>query len=332
MVASASQSVNSEFERAMNMPSVFDAANVTASASGDNESQVESESAKVSDGLPVTEDGTPLLVVKSRSVMFAISSAMSSAFGGAHVEMNITEEEAKALPQLNPKNDRQYKWIQYMVWRKWMMVTALIVSIIICGVTTCQILVQMNHLWDVVERCESGDSNTILDPAEHATGHSGKKLNRMAVLEKLMKPVGGSNFRSYRHKCAPPVSEAVIPSFAVGEALQCDEMMTDNYEEVGGELMLGECKWFPFIPWTKTPPSPPAQSACSDRWTSNNVPYYPGDCVQNAAAVSDDVHSTCDGRFYNLDLYVQTDRSMNTYTFEQGSCVIGESCVCGIIW
>jgi hypothetical protein len=205
---------------------------------------------------PRKEDRTPQFVVESRGTMTAIISALSSALGGVHVEMEITKKERDALPQLNPENDRQYKWIQYMVWRKWMMVTALCVSVIICGVTTGQILLQMEHLYDVVDRCESGDNNMILDTAEHQTGHSGKKIKRTDVLDKLMKPVGGTNVKSYRHKCAPPLSAetSAISSYAAGELLECDELAASS------SLMVGECKWFPFIPWTKTPPDAPVKA------------------------------------------------------------------------
>eukprot|EP00935_MAST-01C_sp_MAST-1C-sp1_P000604 g604.t1 len=203
---------------------------------------------------PRREDGTLLKILPGRSAIHAIVSTLQTALGGAHVEMDVTKAECSKLPQLNPKNPNQYSWIQFMVWRRWMMMAALCVSVVICGVTVGQIKVQFDHLYDVLDRCKSSENSTILDPSG-----SGQRVERAALLDKLLAPIEPLNI--YRSECtATSTSDTAPASITVGSPLSCEkEVFAGGLTEQASVTIHGKCKWFPFAPWTKEPPPTPVK-------------------------------------------------------------------------
>jgi hypothetical protein len=135
--------------------------------------------------VPMCEDGTPLGVIEERSAKYAFVSTLQTAFLGKNIEMHITKAEQEALPQLNPKNHHQYKWIQYLVWRKWVLSAAACTAIIVLFVNASDMYLQYSRLFDVIGRCDSASDITIRDPSIIGM-QTAPRINRDAAFERVL--------------------------------------------------------------------------------------------------------------------------------------------------
>jgi hypothetical protein len=176
---------------------------------------------------------------------------MSSAFGGAHVEIDITEAEDKAMPQLNAGNAWQYDWAQFMVWRRWLLVTALLTSCIILAISAVHLKTSYEKLMDVLQRCDDGSDPTIYSPSD------GKFVARDAVLDDLLQPLDIAG-KTSRFVCAPPANG--VTGYSFGQEMNCSTEVNQPDVLPDSGNMFGECKWFPFAPWMKDLPTPMHQT------------------------------------------------------------------------
>jgi hypothetical protein len=125
-------------------------------------------------------DGSKLRFVKQRARFSAVSGALGE-LRGQHVDMDIEEADAKALPQLNPRIESQFRWLQFMVWRRWMAGAALAISLCILAVTIWNTMLKFNIQQDQISRCREGGLNgfeATYDPPQAAS----------TVLDDMIKP------------------------------------------------------------------------------------------------------------------------------------------------
>ena len=64
-------------------------------------------------------------IVRKQSTLQGIKGAALDTLTGSDSHLVITADDISSLPQLNSKNEHQFAWIQYLVWRKVMMKVAL---------------------------------------------------------------------------------------------------------------------------------------------------------------------------------------------------------------
>jgi len=151
---------------------------------------------------------------------------------GTHVEMNVSETDAKFIPQLDPRVEGQFKWMQFLVWRKWMAAGALLISSIILLMTAYDVQSRMHSLFATIERCEAGIDNSWEVP-----GHPNE--DPQDILDSMVHPFG--DVKMYMFPLVSPM-QSFPPAVSAG---------------VSENIFMGECAWMPFNRYTPhVPPRP----------------------------------------------------------------------------
>jgi hypothetical protein len=204
------------------------------------------------DSRPRKEDGTLLKVIKRRSVWYTVVSTVKCVFLDALVEMDATIDEVKALPQLNPKNHHQYRWIQYMIWRRWVMTASLIIAMLIFVLNSGQMYFQYTRVQGILRRCDAALDTTIA-LRKHAltdVGFDLVRVEREDVLKELTKLPQGKSATAIRYKCDP------TKAYLKGDAIDCTEPHTDSH-------------------WWSNPDTNSTDSAQNDTPTSDPIELQP---------------------------------------------------------
>ena len=195
-------------------------------------------------------DGSKLRFVKQRARFSAVSGALGE-LRGQHVDMDIEEADAKALPQLNPRIESQFRWLQFMVWRRWMAGAALAISLCILAVTIWNTMLKFEIQQDQLRRCREGGLNgfeATYDPPQAAS----------TVLDDMIKP------------------------FETAQVWRRDRKGINYTAGVDQGVFLGECRWAPFAPFETTMPAAPV-AAASSTGSSSTSTSNPFASLQDAA-------------------------------------------------
>ena len=79
-----------------------------------------------------------------------------------HPNIEVTEKDAEQLPAMSVRNPRQYKWMQYMIYRRWSLKTATFLAccLLVCLMIKLRIYYYKNIT--IQSSCEQGMADFIL--------------------------------------------------------------------------------------------------------------------------------------------------------------------------
>jgi hypothetical protein len=174
------------------------------------------------------------------------------------------------MPQLDPNVEMQFRWMQFLVWRRWMAVAALIISISIAAVTVGDSIIRFRIYDDKVRRCDAGmksgfDKN--YDP-EYGT------TNPNEIMENMLKKFSASQ------------SALVMKGMPTGAGVNLEEFNVPPLSAPGlnhklantNRYVIGECRWAPFESFSKMPGAPPQvvpEGSASDPFATLKNPNLP---------------------------------------------------------
>ena len=186
------------------------------------------------------EDGTKMGVVLKRGFLKAAWEVFQEVALGTDTKPNVTAREAKLLCHLNTENAMQFHWLQFLVWRRYLMSGALFISLVILSVTVIDFLHVEAKLADTLARCKEG-SSLEFERTENLT------VGREEVIHEVALPFPAST-PVVRFKCRDPTELAQKPGDNSGACAERVEMQTTYGNS------FGRCNWFPFSPWMKNKP------------------------------------------------------------------------------
>jgi hypothetical protein len=179
-------------------------------------------------------DGTELEFVEKRPIMVGITGTLKELIG-SHVEMDISEADARALPQLNPKVEMQFRWMQFIVWRKWMAGAALAISLVILAVTASDTYFR-HRIWrDKIRRCEAGKHSGFEKTYDPSYGPTDPDK----LLQAMLEPFPDKEDR-YAH------TKKYVNSTT-----------SSGHDTSGNMIRIAECRWAPFAPFQREKPATP---------------------------------------------------------------------------
>jgi len=208
----------------------------------------------------------------------------------ANMDVEVVEDDCKALPHLKAGIIYQYRWIQYLVWRRWLLHGAFVVSVIVLGLDTWAFVVKIQSVVDVHERCLKGNIETEHDNLPRNTsilqlrqlyGKRFDEWNAYYYVMKGKKPKRNTNNAAEQSSILGGAAELVDyvpdpnsfkpfsatgydPDFEVKNAF--GESVSAWEKDTRMDLVaatIGECQWFAYAPWTKKlrpPKMPPVRN------------------------------------------------------------------------
>jgi hypothetical protein len=138
--------------------------------------------------------------------------------------MEATEDEVNALPQLNPTNHNQYRWIQYMIWRRWIMEASLVIAMLIFVLVCGHMYLQHTRVHGILRRCDAALDTTVTlrKPAVTGDGFDLVRVERENILKGLTQLPQGKAATAIRYKCDPN------KVYRKGGAIDCTEPHMDS--------------------------------------------------------------------------------------------------------
>jgi len=212
-------------------------------------------------------------------------------FGTMNVE--VVRDDCDALPALHPTIIYQYKWIQYLVWRKWLLHGAFVISIMVLALDTYSFVIKIQSVMDQHVRCLKGaietefdnlPRNTSLKQLRYTYGKRNEDWRAFYYVmkgKKKKKPTGFAAGQAFSAAAGLAGDSAFEPdpktwgtmwSSGQDEEYPIYNVFNEHIPAWDGSRIdlqaatIGECQWFAYAPWTKKkrePKMPPSFDAAS---------------------------------------------------------------------
>ena len=102
--------------------------------------------------------------MRKQSTLQGVKGAVLDTLTGSDSHVVITPDDISNLPQLNSKNEHQFAWIQYLVWRRVMMKVAVVVSFLIMVFAVLDAENKYETNQKIVSRCKSSLETGVPHP------------------------------------------------------------------------------------------------------------------------------------------------------------------------